>query len=387
MTGSSSSVIQSKLVDRHVISERVAQFFFLALAGFSMTVFFWKNWKNYQTPYDHSFFSRIYSLSPYVMGPAASEGIGDDGLYAFAGYYYIYGGDISQVNFENPPIGKYLIGLSIQLFGNQNRINIVYGFLFLLTLYFLCKLLFSRGFWGCLAVCIACLDPYFQSQLLLSLLDLPMTVFFLIGFTFYLIAKRKNYWFFLFSSVFFGLSAGTKFFPGLILFILALIIDLLFSAPEKLPKFIISLILIPVIYFIVHGVYFLYHPSLLEFFHYQKWIVHWRLGNPTVPGNIITNVLFGFYRSWWEKGIWIFDKEWSPILAVLTVFGLSSPILAPNSKWFLFYWLTIVFIIYIAFGTVGVAKYIFPVYAFLLILFLRVIMISSGRLLDVKYHP
>lgn len=77
--------------------------------------------------FDSEYYGKIYSESRYVRGPKSIRGIGDDGLYAFAGYYYLFqGGDVSSVNFEHPPLGKYLIGVSIFLTGNERSINIVY---------------------------------------------------------------------------------------------------------------------------------------------------------------------------------------------------------------------------------------------------------------------
>lgn len=84
------------------------------------------------------------------MVGSGSKGIGDDGLYAFAGYYYLFqGGDVSAVNFEHPPLGKYLIGVSIFLFGNENVINIIYFALILIITYKIGQLVHLPGVPAC----------------------------------------------------------------------------------------------------------------------------------------------------------------------------------------------------------------------------------------------
>lgn len=129
--------------------------------------------------FDPVYMGNLYSQSQYVIGERSKGGIGDDGLYAFAGYYYLFQkGDISSVNFEHPPLGKYLIGLSILFFGNENIINIIYFFFLLLLTYKLSQILLSDRILSVLSVGILSLDSLFLDNLVRSLLDLPFTLFF-----------------------------------------------------------------------------------------------------------------------------------------------------------------------------------------------------------------
>lgn len=354
----------ASLTSQKKISEFALTAILIAMTAISLGGFFWINRETYSSPYNHAFFSRIYTNSPYVQGLKATEGIGDDGLYAFAGYYYITGGDISQVNFENPPLGKYLIGLSILGFGNQNAINILYALAYLVTVYGLIFLLSQRHNVASIGMAVVAIDPFFRSQLALSLLDLPMALFFLVGLLFYVQATKKNSGFFWLSSLSFGLASVTKFFPGLSLMLVILCIDIVKNHPKKIKSFIYSLILLPLIYVIIHGNYFYYHPSIVEFLRYQKWILAWRLGNPVVPGNIAMSLFFGRYRAWWEGANWLVDKEWSPVIAIIISAGFLSVFMTTRRThtFWLVSILAIVFFLYVFFGTVGLAKYILPVY-------------------------
>ena len=82
---------------------------FIILVG-KLSFFVIQNKNFFLRPFDPVYLSDLYSKSQYVLGQKSKGGIGDDGLYAFAGYYYLFQrGDVSSVNFEHPPLGKYLI--------------------------------------------------------------------------------------------------------------------------------------------------------------------------------------------------------------------------------------------------------------------------------------
>lgn len=324
----------------------------------------------FRRPYDHSFFSRIYSNSPYVQGQKATEGIGDDGLYAFSGYYYLMGGDITQVNFENPPLGKYLIGLSILFLGNQNAINIFYAVAIMSVSYLLTLQVTNQRLLASLAILLMIIDPFFQSQILYSLLDLPLTTFFLWGLYFYLLATKRQAPFFLLASFFFGLAISAKFFPVFLMIQALLIIHIWRNHRSRIMIFLLSLTLIPVVYTTSHFNYFNTQHNLWEFLRYQKWILSWRMGNPIMPGNILTSLLIGRYRDWWGKGEWLSYQEWSPIIMILTIVSVLSPLLIKRKMhlFWLLYALEILILFYTAIGTVGYAKYILPVYPIFILL-------------------
>src|SRR3989338_7116982 len=135
----------------------------------------------------------LYTNSQYVIGDRSVGGIGDDGLYAFAGYYYFFQqGDISSVNFEHPPLGKYLIGLSIYLFQNENVINLVYFVLLLVTVYKLSGLLISDKYLSLLPPILISWDPLFLDHTIRSQLDLPFSLFFVTAVYFFLLIFKNN---------------------------------------------------------------------------------------------------------------------------------------------------------------------------------------------------
>ena len=76
--------------------------------------------------YDQSYWKDRFEHSQWVL-PLSKRIIGDDGLFAYIGYDLINGGSITGFDSEVPPLGKYLIGLSIKIFGNPYYYSVFFG--------------------------------------------------------------------------------------------------------------------------------------------------------------------------------------------------------------------------------------------------------------------
>lgn len=362
---------------------------FLLLLAFLNIIFIVIKFKDkFLKHYDHQEMAKIYSESQYVKGPAAKTAIGDDGLYSFAGYYYlIQGGDISKVNFENPPLGKYLIGLSILLFGNGSIISIIYEILLLYIIFKIGEDLFNQ-YVASLAVLIMSFSPLFLDQLLYSLLDLPLTLFIATAVYFYLKGKNKSVYLYI-SSLFLALSLSTKFFPALIIIIGILIVDVYGKEKKFFISYLKSLILLPVIYLLVHFRYFYYHPSFIEFLKYQRWIISWRSGNPYLVGNIINTIFLGKYQSWWDTNLFLKYDNWSILSPLIPTFAFLSLFFSTKKEkqnLLLLWSISFIFFIYVIFGTTGVEKYLLPVYPLLVILCSYTVVNLFGKIKQQKIN-
>ncbi len=343
---------------------------FLVLAAVFFCFYILQNKERYMRPYDYDYFGRLYSESQYVKGQLSKGGIGDDGLYAFAGHYYISGGDISQVNFENPPLGKYLIGLSAILFNNELVINLIYALALFFIVYKLSLCLDNHKNIAALAVLWMSIDPLITNHFAISLLDLPMTVFFLLGIYCYVRAwpKPSNKWL-LFSAFSFAISFVCRFFPFLPVVLLILSLALVKKGKGYAGTYTLFWVtLLPIIYLFSHASYLFYHPSLIDFLRYQKWIIDWRLTNPVKIGNIIPTLFTGRYQSWWGNNSWLVAPDWSILTPIALIFGMAG-FFSWRHKFphAVLFFLVISFLIYVAVGTVGVAKFILPVYPLLII--------------------
>lgn len=355
--------------------------------------------------FDPAYFANLYSQSQYVVG-SGSKGIGDDGLYAFAGYYYFFqGGDVTKVNFEHPPLGKYLIGLSIFLFDNENVINIFYFALLLFVTYKIGQLILGqnlrtyRNILSLVAIGILSSDPLFLDHLVRSQLDLPFTLFFVTAAYFFIKGLKEKKYFFP-SFLFWGAAFTTRFFPFFVIIYLYLLVALLivrnllakkysdnshpgnppaggasrislrfWTSQNDLKTFFVSSLLVPVIYFISHTTFFIHKPSLIEFLRHKKWMLAWFTGSPVNIGNIWRNVFTGSYID--PTGYLVVTNEyWTLFIPMIVVLAIAKPQNLPaiGGVKGIVYWLCILYLIYLSFLTLGLQKMLMPIYPLLIIL-------------------
>lgn len=322
--------------------------------------------KAFFTVYDHARLGKIYSGSQYVQGPKATTSIGDDGLFAVAGYYLFFQkGDPSQIHFESPPLGEYFIGLSIFLFRNERVINIIYGLLFLLGVQKLATSVSRNKLIGSLASFLIVLNPMFYDHMITSLLDLPQALFLTWALYFFFDSIQNGRKRFYLMGLFLGCAFSIKFLPGIVFFVVVLSLWCFFKRREYIISFLTSLVFVPIVYLLSYSMYFFNGHTFIDFIQFQKWVIVWRLGNPRVFGNIFTNLLFGQYRSWWEPVVWLHANEWTILSPIVFIGSLISPLVfwKRNSTLFYLYSLMFVYLVYIGFLTTGVSKYIFPIYA------------------------
>lgn len=333
-------------------------------------LFFLFSHKNvFLKPFNYEYFGKLYSESQYIKGQASKRTIGDDGLYAFAGYYYITGGDVSQVNFEHPPLGKYLIGVSEYVFGNENIINIIYAILFIIVVYQLGLLLLSSKLLASSATLLVSTDKLVTTQFIAPQLDLPTSLTFLIGVYFLLkMIRMPTFRYSAAAGFFFAVSLVMKFFPFLFLLMFTIFVVLSISKKYKALKYfcLSSLFFFPLIYLCAHLSYFLHDHTLLDFVKYQHWIIVWRSGNPFVPGNLISHLLTGHYYTWYGNPIIMLSDEWTIQMPIIFIFGMIGIWLwRRNVENFLISALVVVNLIYATIFTIGQPMYILPTYPFL----------------------
>ncbi len=334
----------------------------------------------YTIPYDYRYFSERFENSQYSQGSEAKFVISDYDLYSYAGYYYINGGEVSRVNFENPPLGKYLIGLSILLFHNQLAINVFYAVFYLVVTYWLGIVLFKDKLIAALGIFILSLDPYLHQVLKVPMLDFPSGLFFLLGLLFFI--KGKNSWQYVLSSFFFGISISVKFFPFFFIAIFCLTLYQFFARRKQFFGYLLSLPAIAIVYLLSYAEFFTRN-SLPAFIRYQWWVVRWRMGNPIVLGNAFQTIFTGSFRPWWPTAetIHSYTSEWSLFIPLLVGLTILSILVIKKEKLPVFLYLLIwVFLIYINVGTEGGLKYLSPFYG-LFALFASAVLIYLIRLL------
>ena len=337
-------------------------FIILCLSVLFLLKFWHSNADRFTKKFDPVYFSELYSNSQYVLGPKSIGGIGDDGLYAFAGFYYFFqGGDVSAVNFEHPPLGKYLIGLSIFIFKNEIFINIIY-FLILLFVTYKTSRLFLDKYLSLLPLAVLMFDPLFLDHTIRSQLDLPFTLFFVSGIYFFMRSFSSPGKIF-FSQLFLSFAFATRFFPFLLVLEIYMLILIYFKNTKTIKNFILSTLIIPSVYLITHISFFIYHPSLIEFLRHKKWMLAWFTGTPVKPGNILRNLFTGKLFDTLDN--LTVNKEWSILQPAVTVLSFIPFRLSVLFGFVLLYFLYDVFL------TGGQAKFLMPIFPFMAVLAIK----------------
>ena len=275
--------------------------------------------EEYLKRYDSQYWKDRYLHSQWVV-PNSKESIGDDGLYAYVGWEYITGRDPTTLNAELPPLGKYLIGLSIVLFGNQNIFALLSGVLVLICFYLLNKIIFKDSYLAFLPVFLFSLDPLFYNQLRAPYLDLLYLGFLLLTFIFFL---KEKFWI---SAIFLGAMMATKSSVTTFAIVAAtMFVYLLYMKhTEQIKTFLLSLSVAIGVFVLTYSVYFLGGHNPLQFLGVQKWILNfYAIGAKGDPSTALQILLTGNWPNWFGPTLRV--AEWTilwPVSLLLSAYYL-----------------------------------------------------------------
>jgi hypothetical protein len=94
---------------------------------------------------------------------------------------------------------------------------------------------------------------------------------------------------------------ATKFFLGGLPLVVALLGATVFTGDfKRFKQHIFALIFVGVGFALGHLTYFYYHPSLLDLFRYQRYLLSWWAGSPQVPPFQVWDLIFANrWHTWW----------------------------------------------------------------------------------------
>ena len=283
--------------------------------------------QNYDVPY----WKDRFEHSQWVL-PLSKRIIGDDGLYAYIGQNLVDGGSIAGFSSEVPPLGKYLIGLSIKIFNNQLYYSIFFGLGSLMLFYMIGVKVLKDKALSLLVVSTLFLDPLFFSQFWQSTLDICQLFFLLAHVLFfaYFINIKTNVnsrciFYAFMSGLFLGFFAQVKY-P--ILLPLILVIEFIFFVLRRTKKeYFLYLIGIGLAVLTVNIKFFLDGGSIIDFFKFQKYALFFYLKSQLiVHKEAIWQVLFlGNFPSI-SVGESIRINEWWIVWPAISIIGLLASI-------------------------------------------------------------
>lgn len=331
-----------------------------------------KNKEVYSQKYDYSYWQNRFDHSQYAQGDKSSFILSDAELNTFRGYQYVQKKmDMEKFIPGHPPLASYILAFSIVIFNNQYFASLIFGVITLLLLYKIGVLVTQNKLLSIVVTFLFSLEPIFLTQLNDSMLDIFQLCFGLAAVFFYLKwIKNDRFVLLLISQLFVGFVLSTKFvLSGAPLPIALTISIVLLNNFKKFKHYIYSLPLIGVGYLIGHLSYFFYHPSVISFIKYQRYIISWWFGSPqTMPLQVWDMIFFNRWHTWWGNldivpiDLWRFT--W-PVIFGISIFSFILFIFRRGSLKYilsLYLWLVISMLLY-SFETVYPRHllFIFPV--------------------------
>jgi len=328
---------------------------------------------------DHDKLRQIWLHSQYNLekGYEFYGNMSDDDLRAFAALEYLSGRDPSVVNFEDPPLAKYLLGLSYLFFGNILLVQFAASGGVVLLTYFLARRLTLTLPSSLLPSLILVFDPLFVERASTVNLEIIQLIFALAVLFLLTLRLWSSLTLFLLGCALGGVMASKVFFVGLLMLFYAFFVLVVRQTARRKRSFALVTLGCLLVYLGSYTIYFAYHPPL-DFFKLHIDIIRlYRSYLPEYPWFEIWRILLlGKWRTWFAtppiQPVAEYWLAW-PIATVLTgsllfVRRTWKPFLQPSTV--LLGWV----LIYLLFQSIHV---VFPRYLLLVLPILYIIAISQ----------
>lgn len=286
------------------------------------------------TPISVSEYSKKYSQSQYIMGGNAIEQISDSELYMHASYAYIRGEDPTTINFEHPPLVKYIYGFSYVLFKNQYLVNIFIYTALLYVFYIFSQTVLKLQKSKIIALIIFGSMPLLSELLQYALLDLWMVlatlILFILLYEKTAIKPIKKY---TLIGIVLGIIASIKYpIPFILLPTSFILLNSILR--KQIPHFIFGLFISVIIYLSQYIVYFLNNHTFIDYLKFEKFRFDWWVSNRTIPKFLIfSNLFLGKYKAWWVENTYQYTKEWNLGLPLLFLLHIYSFLKIRKNMW------------------------------------------------------
>lgn len=286
-----------------------------------ITLFFFNLLPSLLTRFDYPALERRYKN--WMANPGDLNWfINDSDLYAYAGWNYVHGTSPDEINFEHPPLAKYLIGLSIVFFNNQNIIGAALGVFSLLILYELSKKLLGRSLFSLVPVYMLSLERIFIGFSSTSMLDIYLVFFLLLSF--FLFSHSDNDIWMFGGAIALGLASACK--QSALLAAPSLLIPLIMRKRKTAWIFLIQIVVVAFLaYCLTYAWFFVNGHNFSDFFELQRRIFLFQYGRryegSPPPGRLLLTLLTGIAGP--ETRYIIYVDEVSNTIDIVTKHGLS----------------------------------------------------------------
>lgn len=321
-----------------------------------------------------------------IIQSIRNMGISDAELYSYVGYQYVNGANPTLLNPEHPPLGKYLIGISILVFHNENVILLMCGFVTLLLVFMIVYLYARNLLSASVAVLLTSTQTLFIDQLIhgpqLEIFQLMFLLFLLLLLQLY--DRYRHSYLVVLAGIAFGCFLSVKTVSTHLPFFVILFMCLtLLSKKFRLKELIIVNLVGFLIFMATYFSYFLHGESIRKWLGVQKYIVMFYKQSGinifAFAGNYLRLIFTGSWKFWSENTPVSHYSEWSImwmiVFAVAMYFTIKT--LTNKNRSFLEVFLALFIILYNGF------LFIVPMFPrYLLILFIPMILLISIKTAD-----
>lgn len=282
----------------------------------------YQNWSKYMAPFDLQLTKTFYENSVYVKEKGGAW-IADEILFAYAGWNYINGGSPILLNPENPPLGKYIVGLSIKLFNNEKIVVLVFSFLSLFSFFLLSHLFFGNKWLALLPVAIFSWERLFQEQLIFMPLMEVFALTFL-NFSLYFFVKAQNdrryFWV---SSLFLGALWATRPWMATVPLMAACLVFLVLQKDRsKIISWLVSLPAAVLVLLASYARLLAEGWSLYKVLSIQKWILWYHQSRLIELGSVWPLIYLNRWYVWWGDQPYLPMVQWNLFWPVFTTLAL-----------------------------------------------------------------
>lgn len=341
---------------------------------------------DYSRNYEIKGYEAVYKGSQYAGGPGL---VPDQTVYLYAAGAFIEGENPLKINPEVPPLGRYLLGLSILVFSNTNYLIVMCALFSLVMLYVLSKKVLNSSIASLVVVLLFSSEKLFLDQLrVVPLLDIIQLPFILLALYFYLraVEEKKNVYF---AAA--GLALG--FVASIKVMITAILIGaswVLYSVIRKQFKDLVKLIIItaPFSFFVLVVSYIRILMDNYSFWYFllvQKWVFLYQQGKIQYPFSAWRLLMFNQWQAWWGDYSILRADDWSIWWPIITVVSFSYIIykIFTKEKWstiegIIASWI-LTYSILISFGTIS-TRHLLPFLPFLYLLSMKFLLDFLNKL-------
>lgn len=293
--------------------------FFLILSSIFIRPFmaFSKNAKSffdrgYSEKYEY--LKKTYYSSQYVNKNKPNI-MPDQAFEAFLGGAFARGENPILFVHEHPPLGRYIIGLSIILFDNDSTIILPLMFLSALGIFLIGKLIFGNIFLSLIPLAIFVNEPLFLSKFEIAPLIEPIQLTFIIFSLYFFIkgAMEKQYSrYFILSSLMLGFVISIRFFilGSALIFAMIMYFFLKKKFDRKFLFFISSLLLSLIVLLASYTKTILDGYSIFQIFGVQKYIFFYHKSKLSSFFSFWDLIMFNRWHTWWGDRTILSDSQW-----------------------------------------------------------------------------